>query len=871
MTQLLLTELVAKLDAPLCAALERAAGNALSSGSDSIEIEHWLLEILESNDESLNEFLKRQKVDELQLRGELQSRLLRESGVSSVQPTLSAELVKLVKDSWLLASVNYSDDHVRVLHLVLGLLQQEVLGIQTLRYEAFSGVSLEALDGQIETTASAKDGQDQGKGKGGNRSSSHREQRQGGSGLDRYAINLTEEAKEGRLGSVVGRSDELHQLIDILARKGKNNPILVGEPGVGKTAVVEALAQRIVEADVPDLLKSVEIYSLDLALLEAGASVKGEFENRLKDVINEVKQSDCPIIVFIDEAHLLIGDGGGGRIDAANLLKPALARGEFRTIAATTWAEYKKHIEKDPALTRRFDLVKVGEPSLDDARRILRGAVNDLEAHHEVMISDDAVDAAVDLSVRYIPERKLPDKALGLLDTACARVAITQNVQPKSLEKAHSYLEYLKDRRSALDRDDLRAIDVRKKSDHLDEELKAAVSRVDELTQKWEAEKDLLSELRALHEKLSEKKKSASDQKKILKLRETLSEVQSTGGMASEMVDRRVIASIISESTGVPAGQVENTEAIQLRDLQENLQLQVIGQDHAISHIAETVRTSRAGLQDERKPIGSFLLCGPSGVGKTETALALSRQLFGSDQNLVTINMSEFKEEHKVSMLLGAPAGYVGYGEGGVLTEAVRRQPYSVLLLDEIEKAHPGVHDVFYQILDKGYAKDSEGRDIDFRNCLIVMTSNVGDELIASAVEEGTRDLDIQSLIKMLRPELLKYFKTAFVGRLTVVPYLPLSKDELVKITEIAIGRIRAQLMERYGATLNCADEVLETLVTRYNDPGTGGRAIEQALAQTVLPKIAAGCLAKLIESESFSNVAMVLSKDESTIEVEIS
>lgn len=862
MTQLLLTELVSKLDTPLRETLERAAGSALNSGSESIEIEHWLLEILESADEPFHEFVKRQKVDELQLRAELQGRLSRESGVSNAQPTLSADLVKLVKDSWLLASVNYSDDRVRVLHLVLGLLQQEVLGIQTVRYEALSGVSLEALDGQIESTASA----DEGKGK----SSRGRERQQGGSGLEKYAINLTQEAKEGRLNPVVGRSDELHQLIDILARKGKNNPILVGEPGVGKTAVVEALAQRIVEEDVPDLLKSVEIYSLDLALLEAGASVKGEFENRLKDVINEVKQSDCPVIVFIDEAHLLIGDGGGGRIDAANLLKPALARGEFRTIAATTWSEYKKHIEKDPALTRRFDLVKVGEPSLDDARRILRGAVNDLEAHHEVMISDDAVDAAVDLSVRYIPERKLPDKALGLLDTACARVAITQNVKPKSVEKAESYLEYLKDQRSALDRDDVRALDVKKKSDRLDGELKEASSRVDELVQKWKTEKDLLSKLHVLHEKSHGKKKSASAQKKILKLRETLSELQSSGGMASEMVDRRVIASIISEATGVPAGQVESTEAIQLRDLQKNLQLQVIGQEHAVAHIAETVRTSRAGLQDERKPIGAFLLCGPSGVGKTETALALSRQLFGSEQNLVTINMSEFKEEHKVSMLLGAPAGYVGYGEGGVLTEAVRRQPYSVLLLDEMEKAHPGVHDVFYQILDKGYAKDSEGRDIDFRHCLIVMTSNVGDELISSAVKTETRDLDVQSLIKLLRPELLKYFKTAFVGRLTVVPYLPLSGSELVKIAEIAIERIRAQLLDRYGATLSCPAEVLDTLVAQHNDPGTGGRAIEQALAQKVLPKIAAQCLAKLIESETFSTVAMSVDKDGLAINIEI-
>ena len=862
MTQLLLTELVSKLDPPLRECLERAAAAALNSGSASIEIEHWLLEVISDPDETLREFMARQKVDETSLRKELEGRLPKNSGIRGTQPTLSTELVRLVQDSWLLASVNYSDTCIRVLHLVLGLLQQEVLGIKTARYEALAGVSLEALGGQIEITQYLDSGKPAIAG--GSVSVS------GSGGLEKYSINLTEEARAGRLRSIVGRSDELHQMVDILARKGKNNPILVGEPGVGKTAVVEALAQRIVEGDVPDLLKSVEIYSLDIGLLEAGASVKGEFENRLKDVVNEVKHSDVPVIVFIDEAHLLIGDGGGGRIDAANLLKPALARGEFRTIAATTWAEYKRHIEKDPALTRRFDVVKVAEPGLDDARRILRDAVNDLEAHHGVMISDDAVDAAVDLSVRYIPERKLPDKALGLLDTACARVSINQNVKPKDLEKAQGQLDYLKDQRSALHRDERRAIDVKKKTNLLDQELEWASGRVDELTAQWEDEKGLLTKLNELHHNCAGKKSSAVERKQILQLRSQLADLHKSGGMTSEMVNRHVIASIISEATGVPAGQAANSEAIQLRDLQENLQSQVIGQEHAIAYIAETVRTSRVGLQDGRKPIGSFLLCGPSGVGKTETALALSHQIFGSEQNLVTINMSEFKEEHKVSMLLGAPAGYVGYGEGGVLTEAVRRQPYSLLLLDEIEKAHPGVHDVFYQILDKGYARYREGRDIDFRNCLLVMTSNIGDELIASTVASQSREVDIQSLTKALRPELLKYFKTAFLGRLTVVPYLPLSEEELVMIGEIAIDRIRGQLLERYGATLTYPRKVVEALVSQYNDPGTGGRAIEQALARKVLPQLSQQCLAKLIEGDQFSTVALSLGKDRSTIDIKV-
>ncbi len=862
MTQVVLQRLVAHLEPSLREALESAAGAALRSGAEAIEIEHWLLELCNLADENLVEFLSRQKVDTGELKRELEGRISRYAVSENRQPTLSGEVVQLLQDSWLLASINFSDSMINTLHLVLAVLHAEVLGIKTTRLKSFASVSVEGLQNQLKLVSASK---------GANLPVTDGITTDDiAGGLSKYSVNLTEEARQQRLPPIVGRTGEIRQLVDILARKGRNNPIIVGEPGVGKTAVVEALAQRIVSGKVPKILEGVEIYSLDLGLLEAGASVKGEFERRLKDVINEVKNSETPIIVFIDEAHLLIGDATGGRMDAANLLKPALARGEFRTIAATTWAEYKRHIEKDPALTRRFDVVKVGEPTVEDTLQILRGAVPNLEKHHEVVVSDDAIDAAVDLTVRYLPERRLPDKALGILDTACARVAIAQDMAPRSLEQAEDLVAYLDAQRLALERDGARVLDVDEKKKSLSAEVVGAVKTVKKLRKQWDAEKGIVGELNALFGVASDRSKAPVKTQTVLKLRQDLDALQTDGSMISEMVDRQAIAEIISEWTGVPAGKVVDTEAAQLENLEGAMAARVVGQRAAISSISERIRMSRAGLHDERKPIGVFLLCGPSGVGKTETALALTEKLFGSEQNITTINMSEFKEEHKVSMLLGAPAGYVGYGEGGVLTEAVRRQPYSVLLLDEFEKAHPGVHDIFYQIFDKGTARDSEGRDVDFRNTVIVMTSNAGDSVVSAFAETHGPDADYKEVVDVVRPELLHFFKPAFLGRLDIVPYFPLSREELVSIGQLAMARIRRQIEQRYGASFEYTEKCLEDLVDEYHDPNLGGRAVEQALAQRLLPDLARECLSRLAAGEPISRIKVRQGKTGKELELTV-
>jgi type VI secretion system protein VasG len=547
-----------------------------------------------------------------------------------------------------------------------------------------------------------------------------------------------------------------------------------------------------------------------------------------------------------------------------------LARGEFRTIAATTWAEYKRHIEKDPALTRRFDVVKVGEPTVEDTLQILRGAVPNLEKHHEVVVSDDAIDAAVDLTVRYLPERRLPDKALGILDTACARVAIAQDVAPRSLEQAEDLVAYLDAQRLALERDGARVLDVDEKKKALSAEVVSAVKTVKKLRKQWDAEKGIVGELNALFGVVADRSKVPVKTQTVLKLRQDLDALQTDGSMISEMVDRQSIAEIISEWTGVPAGKVVDTEAAQLENLEGAMAARVVGQRAAISGISERIRMSRAGLRDERKPIGVFLLCGPSGVGKTETALALTEKLFGSEQNITTMNMSEFKEEHKVSMLLGAPAGYVGYGEGGVLTEAVRRQPYSVLLLDEFEKAHPGVHDIFYQIFDKGTARDSEGRDVDFRNTVIMMTSNVGDSVVSAFAETHGSDADYKEAVDVVRPELLRFFKPAFLGRLDIVPYFPLSRGELVSIAQLAMARIRRQIKQRYGASFEYTEKCLEDLVDEYRDPNLGGRAVEQALAQRLLPDLARECLSRLAAGKPISHIRVCQAKTGKELELTI-
>ncbi len=727
MSQIKLGNLVSKLDMPLKAALEEAAGAAMTQTVAAIEIEHWLVQLLTTDESHLKSFLAKQNIDPSALLSELTERINRLRPGANGQPTISRALSEVMENAWMLASVNYGHQEVSSLHLLLALNQADSFGMKTLSLPSLENVSTEALGAQIaglkHTTKSASAST----GGGAPAAAS------AGGALDKYTVNLTEQARNGELDPVLGRNSEVRMAIDILCRKRQNNPILVGEPGVGKTAVVEGLAHSIVAGEVPPAIQGVEIHTLDLGLLQAGASIKGEFENRLKDVINEVKSSETPIIVFIDEAHTLIGAGGAaGQNDAANLLKPALARGEFRSIAATTWAEYKKYFEKDPALTRRFQVISVEEPNAEDAKQILRGVGEALRNHHGVFILEDAIEAAVNLSIRYLPSRQLPDKAISLLDTACARIALTQGAKPESIESLEQNIRYLESELNALEAEG--TVFIEKAGDHqaLKDKIVNSKSDLESLNSQWDKERELVSEITSLCEKIeSDREQNTVDSESQQSLNQALSklrEIQGESPLVFPVVDEQVIATVIENWTGIPAGNMVKEEVAQLLSLGDALHERVIGQDVAISELVKSIQISRAGLTDSRKPVGVFLMCGPSGVGKTETAMALADEVFGGGDNLTIINMTEFKEEHKISMLLGSPAGYVGFGEGGVLTEAIRRNPYSVLLLDEMEKAHPGVHDLFYQIFDKGHIKDSEGRTVDFKNTIIIMTSNAADQ-----------------------------------------------------------------------------------------------------------------------------------------------
>jgi len=856
MSQIQLSNLVAKLDPNLRTALEQAAGAAMNKNAPVIEIEHWLVQILLLKDSAVIELFNQQKVDRDALLAELTMRLEGLSQAAQTQPSVSKNLSDLIEDAWMLASVNFNQGQIVALHLILALLQTDSFGIRKLSLKALQNVSVEALQGQIAKlkvsagNASASAGANAGASVSGE------------CALDKYTVNLTAQAREGKIDPISGRNSEVRMAIDILCRKRQNNPILVGEPGVGKTAVVEGLALRIVANEVPPALQGVELHTLDLGLLQAGASIKGEFENRLKDVINEVKSADVPIIMFIDEAHTLIGAGGAaGQNDAANLLKPALARGEFKTLAATTWAEYKKYFEKDPALTRRFQVVKIEEPNEQDAMQMLRGVARSLSDHHGVFIREDAIEAAVKLSVRYLPARQLPDKAISLLDTASARIALTQGAKPEALEQLQQKISYMNSELQALQTEQA----VFGSDGEIITEMQGRISLLDTeliaLDQRWQDEQHLVTQLIDLNQQLQaghrEGNVDAGQQQQLLQLSEQLEELQGGTPLVHALVDMQTIAAVISNWTGIPAGSMVKDEVAKLLSMEQGMHQRVIGQTTAISELSKSIRISRAGLTDSRKPVGVFLMCGPSGVGKTETAMALADQVFGGSDNLNVINMTEFKEEHKISMLLGSPAGYVGFGEGGVLTEAIRRNPYSVLLLDEMEKAHSGVHDMFYQIFDKGYIKDSEGRSVDFRNTIIIMTSNAADQAICEICDQQDEAPDNTELLEQIRPELQRFFKPAFLGRCTVIPYYPLKGDELKKIAEINLCRIEKKLSDQYAASFSWSDEFLDFVVGRNIDPTTGGRAIEQIINRSLMPKLAQECILRLSEGDSIDKVVV--------------
>jgi type VI secretion system protein VasG len=860
-----LKSLVGKLDDHCRRALEAAAGLTLSRSHYNVEIEHWLLKLVDGTGTDIPLVLRHYDLDEGRFRSDLNASLDKMRTGNARAPGLSPDIIELAKQAWLLASIEQGLTRLRSGHLIWALLADETLARRSrdvssqllrLQPDALKRDFDAILGGSSETATVLTAGEP-----GAAPTAGSAPRPAGTAALDQFTIDLTARARAGRIDPILGRDLEIRQVIDILTRRRQNNPILTGEAGVGKTAVVEGFALRIAAGDVPPALKDVTLRTLDLGLLQAGAGVKGEFENRLKSVIEETQASPKPIILFIDEAHTLIGAGGtAGQGDAANLLKPALARGELRTIAATTWAEYKKYFEKDAALTRRFQTVKVEEPTEAVAVAMIRGLVGTLEAHHKIRILDEALIAAVRLSARFIPSRQLPDKAVSLIDTACARAAMSQATIPAPIEDLQRRIALIDTEIGILQREEASGAEHAARIGELNEERVGANDRLGTLEKRWEDERSIVAEIaeaRAALEAPDGALDRSAERARLTGLMERLHRIQGEQPLIFPVVDAQAVAEIVENWTGIPAGRMRSDEIRTVMNLKQAMEQRIIGQPHALEAIAQAIQTSRAKLTDPRKPIGVFLMVGTSGTGKTETALTLANLLYGGEQNLTTINMTEFKEEHKVSLLMGSPPGYIGYGEGGILTEAVRRRPYSVLLLDEMEKAHPGVQDVFFQVFDKGNMKDGEGRDIDFKNTVIVMTSNAGTDLITKLFADPDTAPDAAGLAEALRPELMKYFRPAFLGRVTLVPYFPLSDAIIRQIVDLQLARIRARVWDSYRATFVYNVSVAEAIAARCKESSSGARNIENILSRTLLPELSAQVLARLADGFLLSRVTV--------------
>ncbi|WP_372626654.1 type VI secretion system ATPase TssH [Arsukibacterium sp.] len=860
-----LKSLVETLNNDCKQALEAATARCQSRSHYSVEIEHWLDALVQRDSADFSLVFRAFAVDTDKVRQQLQQALEQLKTGNNSLPGISVQLIGWLKATWLNTTIEFNDHQVRSVYLLYTLLQDESLsGLMLRRIPELDKINAAELLRVWPNLAAQSDEQ------GGVAVAAAKPGKT--PALDQFTIDLTAQARAGKIDPIVGRDFEIRQMIDILTRRRQNNPILTGEAGVGKTAVVEGLALRIAAADVPEKLKAVALRVLDLALLQAGAGMKGEFENRLKNVINEVKQSPTPIILFIDEAHTMIGSGGqAGQNDAANLLKPALARGELRTIAATTWAEYKKYFEKDAALTRRFQVVKVEEPSPAKAVLMMRGLLDVMESHHGVSITDNALQAAAYLSDRYISGRQLPDKAVGLLDTACARVAMSQDAIPGPVEDQQRMVDQLTREISVLQREQTLGEMHTHQLEALQQQLAQVKTLLGELQQQWQTQREWVARARELAAQLQQDARTTTSDnpeqgtetpvntgpllEELSALRASLAELSTP--MVHWQVTGQLIAEVVADWTGIPLGKMHSDEINTVLALEQHLAERVVGQQHALQLIARTVQTSRAQLADENKPNGIFLLTGPSGVGKTETALAIAEQVYGSEDNLTVINMSEFKEEHKVSLLLGSPPGYVGYGEGGILTEAVRRKPYSVVLLDEMEKAHPGVQDIFYQVFDKGSIKDGEGRDIDFKNTIIIMTSNVGTDTTMRLFEDAETAPSVAGLTKALKDDLLQIFKPAFLGRLNVIPYLPLDDDKLAMISRLQLQRIERRLQQHYSADFSYQSGVIDAIVSRCQDAGSGARTIHNILQNTLLPELSVMILQRRAQQQTIEQVQL--------------
>ncbi len=872
-----LKSLVGKLNKPCQKALEGAAGFCLSRSHYNVEIEHWFLKLLEIKDSDLIAILDKFDINPATFAQELNNELEYLKSGNTRSPALSPTIVDLAKSAWILASIDYSHTVATSGHLLGALLLDDTLiRLTNVTTGELSKITPDSLRDIIRSiVGSTTESQNSTYGDTSSSDISNSGIPSKTPSLDKFTLNLTKSAKEGKIDKIIGRDNEIRQIIDILIRRRQNNPILTGEAGVGKTAVAEGFALRIANGDVPTPLKNVQILSLDLGLLQAGASVKGEFENRLKSVINEVKSSPVPIILFIDEAHTMIGAGGKeGQGDAANLLKPALARGELRTIAATTWAEYKKYFERDAALTRRFQVVKVEEPNEEKAINMMRAISIALQKHHDVRILDEAIIDSVKLSSRYITARQLPDKSVSLLDTACARISLSQSATPSAVEYTRRHINQFKINLTLLERENAVMGNNEARINTTKEDIKNLEEKLIIQEEQWNKEKVLVSQIHGLQQKIEDdfsiinsetKDKTNSKQlspdekntikKKLQSLMTSLTKIQDEDPMIQVNVDGQAIAEVVANWTGIPVGKMLADEINSIIELKKNLAKRIIGQSHALETIAQSIRTSRAGLTDPGKPVGVFFMVGSSGVGKTETALALADELYGGEQNITTINMSEFKEEHKVSMLLGSPPGYVGYGEGGVLTEAVRRNPHSIILLDEMEKAHPGVQDIFYNLFDKGTIRDGEGRDIDFRHTVIIMTSNAGEEHIRAICAASETVPEPEVLLDNFRPQLLNYFKPAFLGRTTIIPYYPLSDEDLMKICKLNMNKIEKRVKNNYDAEFSYHDDVILHIVARSQEVDTGARNIENILTRTLLPQLASECLSRMADSDPIEKI----------------
>ncbi len=871
-----LKSLIEKLNNTCRNSLEAAAGLCLSKTNFDVDLEHFLIKMLEVQNSDLIRIIQHFEINISRLNRDLTSSLERLKTGNSRTPALSSNIPRLLQTAWLLASIDFGETQVRSGHVLLAMLTDErLLRVVHEISKEFEAVMPETLKKNFNDITAGSLEEVKSFSKSGSEAATTGQGAIAGKtrALDQFTIDLTERARKGEIDPVLGRDFEVRQIIDILIRRRQNNPILTGEAGVGKTAVVEGFALRVVKGEVPTPLKNVAIRTLDLGLLQAGAGIKGEFEDRLKSVIEEVKSSPQPIILFIDEAHTMIGAGGqAGQSDAANLLKPALARGELRTIAATTWAEYKKYFEKDAALARRFQVVKIEEPSEEQAIAMMRGLVEKLEHHHNVRILDEAVISAVKLSHRYITGRQLPDKCVSVLDTACARVAIGQVAIPPSLEGVQHQLDEFNTEFETLRRETLTGTNHEKRISEITKEKTNIEAKLAEVKGQWEKETLLINQIRAIRLDLEgqtskdnepkTEKNISNLQSQLTKLNQELTAIQGETPLMQVCVDAQAVAEVISGWTGIPVGKMLTDEINLILTMKEKLEQRVIGQSHALEAISRRIRTARATLTDPRRPIGVFLLVGPSGVGKTESGLALAELLYGGERNLISINMSEYQESFTVSSLKGSPPGYVGYGEGGVLTEAVRRKPYSVILLDEVEKAHPDVMELFYQVFDKGVLEDAEGREIDFKNTVILLTSNAGTDTIMKLCSDPDTSPLPNKLVEALRPELVKVFKPALLGRMIVIPYFPISDQVMRLIIKLQLGRIGKRLKENHNASFSYDESVINEVASRCKEVESGARNVDHILTGTLLPEMAGEFLSRMAAKQSVSQVTVKVGAD---------